>query len=169
MHVLVLWFMTPRCSPAGGSKVLVGLAWSTSNPADGPQWTTLRHSREYHRVRHCGRNHGALTPTYPEIEIQEISVFFKVSPHRPIKMYKIARGFCCFRVDEDSTCTTDERGSDIYSDCIHILCSALFTTKNKRDWPFLPYNIYSPSPLWPAKCVAFRKPGDLAFSEAEFI
>jgi len=55
--------MTPRCSPTGGNKVLVGLAWSISNPAEGPQCTALHHSREYHRVRHCGSNHGALTPT----------------------------------------------------------------------------------------------------------
>ena len=99
MHVLVWWLMTPRCSPTGGSEVLVGLAWSTQNPEDGPQCTALRHSREYHRIRHCGRNHGALTRTNPEIQVQAISVFLKVSPRRLIKMYRIARGFCCFRVD----------------------------------------------------------------------
>ena len=132
MHVLVLWFVTLRCSPTGGSKGLVGLAWSASNPEDGPQCTALQRSREYHRVRHCGKNHGALTPTYPEIKVQEISVFFKVSPHRLIKMYKTAREFCCFRVDEDSTYTTDEGGSDIYSDYIHILVQHSLPKKNKN-------------------------------------
>jgi hypothetical protein len=137
MHVLVLLFMTPRCSPTGGSKVLVGLAWSTSNPADGSECTALRHSREYHRVRHCGRNHGALTPSYPEFKAQEISVFFKVSPHRIKKMYKIAREFCCFRVHEGSTYTTDEGGSGIYSDYIHILYSTLFTNEKQKLLTFL--------------------------------
>jgi hypothetical protein len=129
--------MTPRCSPTGGSKVLVGLAWSTSNPADGSQCTALRHSREYHRVRDCGRNHGVLTPSYTEIKVQEISVFFKVSPHRLIKMYKIAREFCCFRLDEGNKYTTDEGGSGIYNDNIQILCSTLFTKKKKKLLTFL--------------------------------
>ena len=137
MHVLVWWFMTPRCSPIGRNKVLVGLAWSTSNPADGPHCTALRHSREYHRVKHCGRNHGALTPTNPEIKVQAISVFFKVSPSRLIKMYRIARGFCCFRLDEDTTYTTDEGGSGIYIDCINILCPTLFTNKKQKLLTFL--------------------------------
>jgi hypothetical protein len=82
-------------------------------------------------------------------------------------MYQIARGFCCCRVHEDSTYTTDEGGSGIYSDRTNIPCSTLFT--NEKQKPFLPYNVYSQSPVWPAKCVAFRKPGGVAFSEAEFV
>ena len=75
--------------------------------------------------------HGTTNIKFPEIKVQAISVFFKVSPRKLIKMYQIARGFCCFTVDEHSKNTTDEGGSGIYSDYIHILYSALFTNEKQ--------------------------------------